>query len=232
MKNGNKIIILLLIFIIILVGILAFRMYTGNNTDNTQKYSSNNANATSYETINTSIDQNINETEAIEQNAKYQNILNRDDLTDEEKETIISGMKEEEQIRRKNQELKNKMQSLDGVYSNSGVRYIFITTYIMAIVLLLIIPIISIWKIFNDQGIPGWQSIVPILNIYRMFQIAGIPGYCVLIIFIPYIGEFMLLIFNIIFAYRLAQLYGKGIGYTLGLLLLPFIFYPLLAFKK
>ena len=107
-----------------------------------------------------------------------------------------------------------------------------ILTYIVAITLILIVPIVSLWKIFNDQGMPGWQIIVPILNLYRMFQIAGIPTYFLFALLIPYVGSIIIIICNLIFAYRLAVLYEKGIGYTLGLIFLPFIFLPLLAFKK
>ena len=53
----------------------------------------------------------------------------------------------------------------------------------------------------------------------------------ILLFLIPYIGTIIAVIVNIIVAIRLAKMFDKGIGYILGLIFLPFVFYPLLGIK-
>ena len=38
------------------------------------------------------------------------------------------------------------------------------------------------------------------------------------------------LIYQIYATYKLAQKFGKGVGFTLGLLFVPFVFFPMLGF--
>ena len=80
--------------------------------------------------------------------------------------------------------------------------------------------IAGIWKTFEKAGQPGWGSLIPIYNIYLMTQIAQKPGWWVIMFFIPLV--------NIVFAFmmynEIAKKFGQGIGYTIGLFLLPFVF--------
>lgn len=82
------------------------------------------------------------------------------------------------------------------------------------------------WRIFTKAGQPGWAAFIPILNIYGMTKVVGKPGYWTLLFFVP--------IVNIIIAIWLVNLvsksFGKDEGFTLGLILLPFIFWPILGF--
>jgi hypothetical protein len=85
-----------------------------------------------------------------------------------------------------------------------------------------VLMIASMWKIFTKAGEPGWASIVPIYNIIVLLKIAGKPiwWFLILWLFIPVIFV----------AISLARNFGKGAGFAIGLLFLPFIFYPVLAF--
>ena len=47
---------------------------------------------------------------------------------------------------------------------------------------------------------------------------------------IPIIGAIVLLVIAIIDTNRLSKVFGKSAGYTVGLIFLGFIFYPMLAF--
>lgn len=95
----------------------------------------------------------------------------------------------------------------------------------LAIILLLIA---SQWKIYTKANQPGWACIIPIYNIWILLKIIGKPGWWLLMFFIPIVN----LIFAIWMLNLLAKSFDKGVGYTLGLLFLPFIFYPLLGFGK
>lgn len=94
---------------------------------------------------------------------------------------------------------------------------------------LCILLIVSLWKIFEKCGEPGWAAIIPIYNLYIMLRIVGWDPIKLLFFLIPFV--------NIYFAFllykELAAKFGKNdIVFVIGMLLLPFIFFPILAFKE
>lgn len=92
-----------------------------------------------------------------------------------------------------------------------------------AVVLILII---SLWKIFTKAGKPGWAAIVPIYNMIVMLEIACKPIWWFILMLIPLVNIIIIIIVLI----ELAKRFGKGVGFAIGMLILPFIFYPMLAF--
>jgi hypothetical protein len=93
----------------------------------------------------------------------------------------------------------------------------------LAIVVFLIA---SGWKIFTKAGKPGWAVIVPIYNIIVMLEIVGRPVWWILLLIIPFVN----FIVGILVAVDLAKAFGKSVVFAVGLILLPFIFYPILGF--
>jgi hypothetical protein len=89
-----------------------------------------------------------------------------------------------------------------------------------------IIVIVAMWKIFVKAGQPGWASIIPIYNAYILCKIVGKPGWWVILLFIPVVN----FIIGIILMVGLAKSFGKGTGFAIGLILLGFIFFPILGF--
>lgn len=89
-----------------------------------------------------------------------------------------------------------------------------------------VLLIIATWKMYEKAGEPGWASIVPFYSSYIFYKIATGHGWAFLLTFIPCVG----LIYQIYATYKLAQKFGKGIGFTLGLLFVPFVFFPMLGF--
>lgn len=89
-----------------------------------------------------------------------------------------------------------------------------------------IVMIVALWKVFTKAGKPGWASLIPIYNAYVMLIIAGKPGWWLILMFIPVAN----IVVAILAAIGLAQNFGKGGGFAAGLILLPVIFYPILAF--
>ncbi|MEK7615969.1 MAG: DUF5684 domain-containing protein [Patescibacteria group bacterium] len=82
------------------------------------------------------------------------------------------------------------------------------------------------WKIFAKAGKPGWAAIIPVYNIVVELEIIGKPVWWIILFFIPFVNFVML----IICTNALAKVFGKSVGFTLGLLFLAPIFYPILAF--
>ena len=88
--------------------------------------------------------------------------------------------------------------------------------------------VVSMWVIFKKAGQPGWAAIVPIYSVIVLLKVVKKPLWWILLGFIPFVS----LIIAIIVLHNLAKVFGKGGGFTLGLIFLPFIFYPILAFGK
>jgi hypothetical protein len=84
----------------------------------------------------------------------------------------------------------------------------------------------AMWRVFEKAGRQGWEALIPIYNLYVMTQIIEKPGYWVLLMIIPYVG----LIFNIWSWNLLVKKFGKDEGFTIGIIILPFIFIPILGF--
>jgi Family of unknown function (DUF5684) len=88
-----------------------------------------------------------------------------------------------------------------------------------------VLMIAAMWKLFEKAGEPGWAAIVPIYNIIVLLKIVGKPAWWIVLLLIPLVN----LIVAIIVLIALAKSFGKGAGFAIGLLILPFIFYPMLA---
>jgi hypothetical protein len=89
-----------------------------------------------------------------------------------------------------------------------------------------LVPLIGLWKVFEKAGEPGWAAIVPIYNIYLMVKISGNSPLFVLLLLIPLVN----LLVGIKVMIDLADKFGKGVGYALGMMFLPFVFFPMLGF--
>ncbi len=89
-----------------------------------------------------------------------------------------------------------------------------------------LLMLICKWMIFEKAGQPGWAAIIPIYNYYIMTKVINKPGYWTVLMILPYVN----IVFLIWSVNLLSKKFGKDIGYTLGLLFLAPIFYPMLAF--
>ena len=93
----------------------------------------------------------------------------------------------------------------------------------LAIIVLLVV---SMWKIFTKAGQPGWAAIIPIYNLFILLKIVGKPWWWLLGMLIPFVNFIVLIIVTI----ALAKAFGKGVGFAIGMFFLGIIFYPILAF--
>lgn len=99
----------------------------------------------------------------------------------------------------------------------------FVMTFAIAI---LSITIYGIWRIFTKAGKPGWASIVPIYNAIVQCEIGQRPTWYVFMLFIPLVN----IVFAIMMISGISKAFGKDDGFTVGLIFLPFVFYPILGF--
>jgi len=103
-----------------------------------------------------------------------------------------------------------------------GVGILVMLIYLVVIVL----TIAGLWKTFSKAGQPGWACIIPFYNIYVLCVIAGKPGWWLLLFFIPVVN----LVISIMVSLSVAENFGKGAGFGIGLWLLSPIFYAILGF--
>ncbi|MCC7331836.1 MAG: hypothetical protein IT232_04425 [Flavobacteriales bacterium] len=97
---------------------------------------------------------------------------------------------------------------------------------IILYVAIIVFMIASMWKIYTKAGQPGWACIVPIYNLIILLKIVNKPLWWIVLLLIPIVNFIAL----IIIINALSKAFGKGVGFTLGLLFLSFIFYPILGF--
>jgi uncharacterized membrane protein YhaH (DUF805 family) len=86
--------------------------------------------------------------------------------------------------------------------------------------------IVVMWRVFVKAGQPGWGSIIPFYNIILMLRIAGKPGWWLVFFFIPIIN----IVVQIVMLIDIAKNFGRGGWFAAGLIFLPIIFFPILAF--
>ena len=93
---------------------------------------------------------------------------------------------------------------------------------------IILLTVIGMWKVFEKAGKPGWASIVPVYNVVVLLQIVRKPIWWIVLCFIPYVNSIVL----IMVYYYLAKVFGKGSGFTIGIVFIPYIFIPILGFDK
>jgi hypothetical protein len=95
--------------------------------------------------------------------------------------------------------------------------------------IVVVVCIIAQWVVFTKAGRGGWEVLIPFYGTIVLLQIVGKPWWWLLLmIFLPGIN----LIWFIWMTNMLSKSFGKDEGFTVGLLLLSFVFYPILAFGK
>ena len=90
-----------------------------------------------------------------------------------------------------------------------------------------LIVIASMWTVYEKAGEPGWAAIVPIYNFVVLLRMAGKPLWWVFLLLVPIVN----VIVTIVVFVRVARNFGRSAGFGVGLALLGFIFFPILAFS-
>lgn len=130
-------------------------------------------------------------------------------------------------------------------YASSGTA-LFI---LIAVLLLVLLTFIAWCRMFRKAGLPWERMFVPIYGSYWMYQIAECGGFFWLTIVLSVVYTFIiravgldalqavsliylliLLIIYIVYCRRLASAFGKGIGFTIGLVLLHPLFIMILGY--
>ncbi len=136
----------------------------------------------------------------------------------------------------------------DTTYYDSGLgalvgMFIGVFVVIMLVVLIAaIIVTIAQWKMFKKAGEEGWKAIIPVYNVYTLCKIVGVNPYWILIVMlgsllsgVPLVGLVSFaasIYFQILLNVSIAKSFGKDGGFAVGLIFVPYIFYPILGLGK
>jgi hypothetical protein len=104
----------------------------------------------------------------------------------------------------------------------------FFNPFFFGSIILGILLIIAQWMVYEKAGKPGWACIIPFYNIIVLLEIVGKPWWWLLLMLIPVVN----IVLVIIVYHNLSLSFGKTASFTVGLVLLSFIFFPILAFGE
>lgn len=104
----------------------------------------------------------------------------------------------------------------------------FVIGWMLAILAMAVLMIVAMWRIFAKAGEAGWKAVIPFYNTYILYKITWGNGLYFLLLLIP-CANFVI---QIITSVKLAKVFGKEIGFTLGLIFLGPIFQLILAFDS
>jgi hypothetical protein len=127
---------------------------------------------------------------------------------------------------------------LTAASSNGGGAAIFLVLLLFFYVLFTL-PVWGTYQKASPQGEPAWAAFVPIYQFIVLLRIAGRPktwAWFLLLYFLgfilPVIGLIPLFVVTIIVLNDVSKSFGHGSGFTVGLALLPFIFWFILWLGK
>ena len=92
----------------------------------------------------------------------------------------------------------------------------------------LILCVAGMWKTFEKAGAAGYLIFIPIYNLVIICRIAGKHPLWIFLLCIPLVN----IVANFILMAAIAKKFGKGLGFGVGLMALPVIFYPILGFGE
>ncbi len=120
------------------------------------------------------------------------------------------------------------MYSADFFYVLESVTDIFFLIFMIFYFVIILLMIVSLWKIYEKAGEPGWASIVPVYGRYVLMKISC-KNYWLwfLLLFAPIANYAAIVVASI----GLGRSFGKDTGFILLLIFLPFVALPWVAFS-
>lgn len=101
-----------------------------------------------------------------------------------------------------------------------------IYTILSIALILAILQYAGTWRVYEKAGKPGWACLIPFYNFFVLLQIVEKPEWWLVWLFVPVAN----LVVKIWVTNLLSKSFGKDEAFTLGLIFLPYIFYPILGF--
>ncbi len=102
---------------------------------------------------------------------------------------------------------------------------------LLALIVLVIVPVIGMWKTFKKAGKPGWAAIVPVYGAWIIYEMGGQSGFWSLLLLVPLLN-LIAVVMLVIAELEIAKRFGKnGLFGFFGLFLFSFIGWTILGFS-
>lgn len=117
------------------------------------------------------------------------------------------------------------------LWSNYMFRTFIIITTIVVLVRFVYGTILR-WIIYKKAGKHGWAAIIPLYRQIVMYKVCEMSPFLMFIWLIPIIGWMIMFVIAIVKRFKLAKVFGRGVGFGFGLLFLKMIFQSIIAFNS
>ena len=98
--------------------------------------------------------------------------------------------------------------------------------FIILAIVFAVFMIVAEWKLFSKANQPGWAIFIPIYNILVLLKVAKMSWWNILLLLIPIVN----IVITFMVYINIAKNYGKDAGFGVGMVFLPVIFIPVIAF--
>ena len=157
------------------------------------------------------------------------NILENDENINEIRKSLQEGASPEEAV---NEAINNTTTSQKiGLLVKILLANNIVKTVLWVILILFIYCTITRWFIYKKAGKHGFAAIIPFYRQATMYKVCGLSPFLMLLWLIPIFGWIAMFIIAIMKRILLAQNFGRSGFFGLGILILPPIFYSILAFN-
>jgi hypothetical protein len=96
----------------------------------------------------------------------------------------------------------------------------------VAVLILVVLVTAGTWRVFEKAGQPGWAALVPVYSWIVLLRVVRKPEWWVLLMLVPFMNIGVFVVISI----DLARAFGMEEIFAVGLILLPWAFYPILGF--
>lgn len=118
----------------------------------------------------------------------------------------------------------------------------------------IILELVGKWQVFRKMGIAPWKCLIPYYSTYVAYRAVWSVQFFwawlmlelvssflpspfalelrFLVRLIAFVVLVLLTVCNVLFCYQLSRAFGEGIAFTVGLFLIPWIFYLILGFSS
>ena len=104
---------------------------------------------------------------------------------------------------------------------------LFIMAFFIILAIAVAVFIIAAeWKLFSKANQPGWAIFIPIYNILVLLKVDKMSWWNILLLLIPIVN----IVITFMVYINIAKNYGKDAGFGVGMVFLPIIFIPVIAF--
>ncbi len=117
------------------------------------------------------------------------------------------------------------------IAASNGAGFLLFLVVAAFFYVLFALPVWGTYQKASPQGEPAWAAFVPVYSFIILLRVAGRPAWWawfLLLPLFPYLGTIALLVLSIIVLNDVSKGFGHGGGFTVGLVLLPIVFWFIL----